>query len=59
MQKFAPGPLDEFQSRAAEALFDADSATVIDRWLPLSVLKQIARNKLLPPPLRARVAMSA
>ncbi|MEA2678803.1 MAG: hypothetical protein QOK03_525 [Candidatus Binataceae bacterium] len=59
MQKFAPGPLDEFQSRAAEALLDEDSATVIDRWLPLSVLKQIARNKLLPPPLRARVAMSA
>lgn len=58
MQKFAAGPLDEFQSRAAGALFDDDSLNVITRWLPLSVLTQIAHNKLLPPPLRARVAMS-
>jgi len=58
MQKFAAGPLDEFQSRAAGALFDEDSATVIDRWLPLSVLKEIARSHILPAPLRAPLAMS-
>ena len=59
MQKVAAGPLDEFQSRAAQALFDDDSATVIDHWLPLSMLKEIARNPRLQAPLRARVAMSA
>jgi hypothetical protein len=58
MQKVAAGPLDEFQSRAASALFDDDSATVIDHWLPLSVLKEIARSRRLPVPLRARVALS-
>jgi hypothetical protein len=58
MQKVAAGPLDEFQSRAASALFDDDSATVIDHWLPLSTLKEIARSEILPAPLRARVARS-
>ncbi len=57
-QKVAAGPLDVFQSRAAGALFDEDSATVIDRWLPLSMLNEIARSPILPAPLRAGVAIS-
>ncbi len=41
---------------AAGPLLDVDSAEILDRWLPLNVLKQAARSPILPPPLRARVA---
>jgi hypothetical protein len=58
MQRYAPGPLDDVQMLATGPLFDADSTQVIDGWLPLSVLKQIARSNILPPKLRARVALS-
>ncbi len=58
MQELAPGPLDDVQQPAAGPLLDEDSAAVMDRWLPLSVLKQVARSQILPPSLRARVALS-
>jgi len=54
---------DEFadpymQRLAAGPLLDVDSAEVMDRWLPLSVLRQAAHSKILPSPLRAQVALS-
>jgi len=54
---------DEFadpymQQLAAGPLLDVDSAEVMDRWLPLSVLRQAACSKILPSPLRAQVAVS-
>ena len=46
------------QQLSAGPLLDVDSAEVIDRWLPLSVLKLTARSQILPPPLRAQIALS-
>jgi hypothetical protein len=47
-----------WQRVTAGPLLDVDGAEVLDRWLPLSVLRQAARSQILPPPLRARVAVS-
>jgi hypothetical protein len=41
-----------------QPLLDRDSTEVMNAWLPLSVLKQFARNPILPPPLRAHIALS-
>jgi hypothetical protein len=45
-------------STAPQPLLDIDSAEPIDRWLPLSVLKEAPRSESLPRSLRANIAPS-
>lgn len=50
---------DQYLQEAASApLFDIDSVEIIDRWLPLSVLKLAPRSEILPRTLRAQIAPS-
>jgi hypothetical protein len=44
---------------AAGQLFDNDGAAILTRWLPLSVLMQVARSQTLPASLRGQVALAA
>ena len=46
-------------SKASQPRFDADATEVFNKVLPLSVLEQAARTKVLPKDLRAQVALSA
>jgi tetratricopeptide (TPR) repeat protein len=59
-----PSALDDqtaptLKQLAAGPLFDHDSAAVLTRWIPLSVLMQAAHSKTLPSPLRDQVALAA
>jgi hypothetical protein len=47
-----------FRGTAPEPQLDIDSAEIIDRWLPMNVLREVPRSESLPRSLRAKVAPS-
>ncbi len=47
-----------FRDTAPEPLLDIDSAEIIDRWLPMNLLKEAPRSESLPRRLRAKIAPS-
>jgi hypothetical protein len=47
-----------FRGAKAPPLLDIDSAEVIDRWLPMNLLKDLPRSQSLPRSLRAKIAPS-
>jgi hypothetical protein len=47
-----------FRGATPPPLLDIDSAEIIDRWLPISVLKEAPRTESLPRSLRAKIAPS-
>jgi len=47
-----------FRGTAPEPLLDIDSAEILDRWLPMSVLSEAPRSESLPRSLRTKVAPS-
>ncbi len=50
---------EELKSWHGRSLFDSDSTTLLNKRLPLSMLRDAASNKLLPEHIRRQVALAA